>query len=183
MAAHKDPRPPLATGVPAHLEPWGESGEATLPRCRRCKQIHVPPRPDPCLGVLEGVSAAECGHGRDDHAYAVLVDEDGIAMETLYAEAALAFFRSRGVGPFGDVAERARNTTWKGPAARGLVSRKVEIRSPLLAVSSERSYRPGVRSPFLPVEPRRADMALRVPRTRPFPAVSSSGRWAGGKAS
>ena len=86
------------------------SGAGTFPRCRRCKQIHVPPQPDPCLGLLEGVSAADCGHGRDDHAFVVLVDEDG-AEQTLYGEQALALFRSRGVGPFGDVAERARNTT------------------------------------------------------------------------
>jgi hypothetical protein len=93
----------------AHEEPWGPSGEAVLPRCKRCKLIHVPPRPDPCLGVLEGVSAAECGHGRDDHAWVVLVGEDG-SESTLYAEEALAFFRSRGVGPFGDVNERRVNT-------------------------------------------------------------------------
>jgi hypothetical protein len=109
MPAHEGPRAPLGTGVPAHLAQWGESGEATLPRCRRCKQVHVPPRPDPCLGLLAGVSAAECGHGRDEHALVVLVDEDGNA-KTLYGEDALAFFRSRGVGPFGDINERARNT-------------------------------------------------------------------------
>jgi hypothetical protein len=74
----------------AHEEEWGESGEAVLPRCKRCKQVHVPPRPDPCLGVLEGVQSACCGHGRDDHALAVLVDEDGQATETLYGEEALA---------------------------------------------------------------------------------------------
>jgi len=111
VAVHKDPRPPLGTGVPAHLEPWGESGEATLPRCRRCKQVHVPPRPDPCLGVLEGVGSACCGHGRDDHAMAVLVDEAGNATETLYGEEALAFFAAHGCGPFGSLDERARNTT------------------------------------------------------------------------
>jgi hypothetical protein len=111
MAAHEGPRAPLGTGLPAHLERWGESGEAVLPRCRRCKQIHVPPRPDPCLGVLEGVEAACCGNGRDGHAMVVLVDEAGVATETLYGASALELFRARGVGPFGDVAERARNTT------------------------------------------------------------------------
>jgi hypothetical protein len=94
----------------AHEDEWGESGEAILPRCPSCKQVHVPPRPDPCLGVLEGVGAADCGHGRDDRAFVVLVDEDG-AERTLYAEEALDYFRSRGVGPFGDVTERVRNTT------------------------------------------------------------------------
>jgi hypothetical protein len=39
----------------------------------------------------------------------VLVAEDG-SEKTLYGKEALAFFRSRGVGPFGDVSERARNT-------------------------------------------------------------------------
>jgi hypothetical protein len=95
----------------AHEEPWGPSAEAILPRCPRCKGIHVPPRPDPCLGVIEGVSAACCGHARPDHAMAVLVDENGDATETLYGEDALAFFESRGVGPFGSIKERARNTT------------------------------------------------------------------------
>jgi hypothetical protein len=95
----------------AHEQEWGPSAEGVMPRCKRCKQIHVPPRPDPCLGVLEGVEAACCGHGRDDHALAVLLDEDGNATESLYGEEALAFFRSRGVGPFGDIRERARNTT------------------------------------------------------------------------
>jgi hypothetical protein len=94
----------------AHEEEWGDSGEAILPRCRRCKQVHVPPRPDPCLGVLEGVSAADCGHGRDDHAFVVLVDEDG-AERTLYAEAAIEWFRAQGVGPTGSLEERARLTT------------------------------------------------------------------------
>jgi hypothetical protein len=94
----------------AHEEAWGPSAEGVMPRCKRCKQIHVPPRPDPCLGVLEGLGSACCGHGRDDHALAVLVDEDGNATDSLYGEEALAFFRSRGVGPFGDVSERARNT-------------------------------------------------------------------------
>jgi hypothetical protein len=47
---------------------------------------------------------------RDDHAFVVLVGDDG-QEQTLYGEDALAFFRSRGVGPFGDVSERARNTT------------------------------------------------------------------------
>lgn len=92
----------------AHEEQFGESG-ATLPKCRLCKQIRLPPRPDACLGVLEGVSAADCGHGRDDHAFVVLVDEDG-AEQTLYGEEALAWFRSRGVGPYGDPTERARLT-------------------------------------------------------------------------
>jgi hypothetical protein len=93
----------------AHEDAFGESG-ATLPVCGRCKQLRVPPRPDPCLGVLEGVSAADCGHGRDDHAWVVLVDDDGTE-QTLCGTEALAFFRSRGVGPFGDVNERARLTT------------------------------------------------------------------------
>jgi hypothetical protein len=61
--------------------------------------------------VFQGVEAACCGHSRADHAMAVLVGEDGNATETLYGEEALAFFRSRGVGPFGDINERRVNTT------------------------------------------------------------------------
>jgi hypothetical protein len=93
----------------AHEEEWGASGEAILPRCKRCKLVQVPPRPDPCLGVLEGVESACCGHARPDHAHVVFVDDDGNE-QALYGEEALAYFRSRGVGPFGDPAERARNT-------------------------------------------------------------------------
>jgi hypothetical protein len=71
--------------------------------------VHFPPKPDPCLGIIEGVVSACCGHARPDTAHVVFVGDDGTE-RSLYSEDALAFFRSCGVGPFGDVAERVRNT-------------------------------------------------------------------------
>jgi hypothetical protein len=39
-------------------------------RCAECGQIRVEPgEPDPCLGRLEGVAAACCGHGQRRYAY------------------------------------------------------------------------------------------------------------------
>jgi hypothetical protein len=85
------------------------SGAGTFPRCKRCKLVTLPPQEDPCLGHIEGVTSACCGHARPDNAQVTFVGDDG-QEQSLYGEEALAFFTSRGAGPHGDVAERARNT-------------------------------------------------------------------------
>jgi hypothetical protein len=55
----------------------------------------------------EAIVVACCGHARPD--LATVAFDDG--REALHGTAAIAYFKSQGRGPFGDVEERARNTT------------------------------------------------------------------------
>jgi len=42
--------------------------------CPRCGRLPTAEGHDTCLGVIPGVSAACCGHGRDEHAYIMYTD-------------------------------------------------------------------------------------------------------------
>lgn len=56
-------------------EDTGESIEAERP-CAKCNHMPTPEGYDACLGFVEGVSSACCGHGVEQ-SYAVAVIEHG----------------------------------------------------------------------------------------------------------
>ncbi len=45
-------------------------------KCSKCKLDIKENEPDPCLGYLQGVKYACCGHGLDDNAYIMLDNGD-----------------------------------------------------------------------------------------------------------
>ncbi len=45
--------------------------------CDKCGETVVEGQPDPCIGYIEGVSAACCGHGKDEDAYVAFDLPDG----------------------------------------------------------------------------------------------------------
>jgi hypothetical protein len=84
------------------------SGAGSFPRCRLCKQIVLRgSMRDPCLRDLDDptIVSACCGHARPDLATVAFSDR-----EALHGEDAIAWFRAKGCGPFGDLEQRARNT-------------------------------------------------------------------------
>jgi hypothetical protein len=61
--------------------------------CAVCGKELVEDTPDPCLGTLDGVEGADCGHGGAG-AYVAFTDEDWIVgLEALH------YFDSLGIGP------------------------------------------------------------------------------------
>lgn len=75
-------------------------GPCTRP-CGACRRSVVEGEPDPCLGLIPGVSHACCGHGDVRLAYVVIggePDQPGAAWlpdsQTLEGEAALAYFEA-----------------------------------------------------------------------------------------
>lgn len=69
--------------------------------CAVCRAEQPDGEPDACLGYVDGVWAACCGHGDVRQAYAARRDE-GIVRE----HAALEWFAEHGVGPFVPPRER-----------------------------------------------------------------------------
>lgn len=69
--------------------------------CAACNTV-CPEGPDPCLGLLPGVAAACCGHGRADKAYVVVGGEPDQDVRTiaeplrLGGEDAIAYFEQQG---------------------------------------------------------------------------------------
>jgi len=53
--------------------------------CRQCRRWYVPgDEPDPCLGTLEGVAGACCGHGNDKIAYVAF--SNGVVLRPVHVE-------------------------------------------------------------------------------------------------
>jgi hypothetical protein len=86
---------------------WGAN---TSMRCRHCQRPYFAEQADPCLGRLENVVHACCGHGRAEEATVTVVDGEwsygrdpsgwsDLDKRTLTGEEALAFFAERGCGP------------------------------------------------------------------------------------
>jgi hypothetical protein len=68
-------------------------------RCFKCRRRldEMGRSPDPCLGLLPGVSQACCGHGRDSQAYVVIGGEPNEScfereLISLHGKAACIFF-------------------------------------------------------------------------------------------
>jgi hypothetical protein len=71
-----------------------------MTQCSFCQQELVSDTPDPCLGHLDGVEGACCGHGLTMPPYVVFEDED-----RLDGLEALRYFESLGVGALPPPAE------------------------------------------------------------------------------
>jgi hypothetical protein len=65
--------------------------------CVLCQRPETPEGHDPCLGTLEGVTNACCGHGDVIHAYVSYPNGEVIRMQD-----ALDLFTRLGVGPLND---------------------------------------------------------------------------------
>lgn len=62
--------------------------------CTLCERTAADRGPDPCLGMIEGVKAACCGHGEVFYAYVLYEDGRDVRYED-----ALDLFAMLGVGP------------------------------------------------------------------------------------
>lgn len=66
--------------------------------CEACNEVCVSGKPDPCLGVIPGVSNACCGHGKNEAAYIYLGGKPNQAIMSIEksiswrGEDAVAFF-------------------------------------------------------------------------------------------
>ena len=67
-----------------------EQGESMI--CPKCDRWYDPgEEPDPCLGMLEGVLGACCGHGNDKVAYVTFAN--GVVLRPFHLERDCRVFR------------------------------------------------------------------------------------------